>query len=141
VIEVLPSLIDEFGALDAELEALKPKKERHEYLRKQILSWYEDEPVDQAFAPEGNLYVVAITERASERSYKPTAMRRLSKYLGGAFYSLCSLTLKNFDANVPEGDRHRFVDQAQTGARRLKAIAKSKKPSEVIPIRELPKAA
>ncbi len=128
-------LIDEFGALDSELEALKPKKDRHEFLRKQILSWYENEPADQAFAPEGESYVIAITERANERSYKPTAMRRLSKYLGGAFYSLCSLTLKNFDANVPEGERHRFVEEAQTGARKVKAIAKTKK------VVELPKAA
>lgn len=119
----LPADIDEFGALDAELG---PKNARHTFLRKQFLAPYDSEAANQAFTAEGELYVLAIGEKANKRTYKPTAMRRLAAFLSlKTFYSLCSLTLGKFDENVPAGVQHRFVDEAQEGARTIKVIAKS----------------
>lgn len=47
------ALIDEFGQLQRAVDHFKPTKDRHEQLRNQIASWYDNERADQPFLEEG----------------------------------------------------------------------------------------
>jgi hypothetical protein len=116
-------VVEEFGALDAEVTAFKPKKDRHEQLRKEMQGWHENSPASQAFTEESENYTVVIGERANERAV--TNMKGLIRYLGSAAAKLLRINLKDFDENVPLPDRQKFLTEGQTGSRKVKVIPKT----------------
>lgn len=115
--------IDEFGSLDADVLAFKPKKDRHEQLRKKFQSLHDNSAADQAFTEESDNYTVVIGERAMSRCV--THMRSLIRYLGTAASKVLRINLEDFDKYVREPDRARFIEEGQTGARKVKVIPKS----------------
>lgn len=116
-------LVDEFGRLDAELRAIKPKQQRHEQLRRQIASWYEDEDASREFVVAGRHYTVEISARAKERRIR--SMKALLDRLGyPVFLKLCTFPLKVLDEHFPAADRADLVEETYTGARRVTAIPK-----------------
>jgi len=116
-------MIDEFGDLAREIERFKPTKDRHEQLRGQIQSWYDAKPATEAFIQEGARYSLEISEKANKRSI--TKMPALFKLLGQKlFLKLCGFALADVDENIPIGRHKEFLTEAQTGPRKLKAVAK-----------------
>lgn len=103
--------------------AFKPTVERHTQLRAQIAAWYDDQKADQAFIEEGDRYTLEISERAHERTI--TNMGKLFRKLGQTlFLKLCKFPLAAVDTNVPASEHPQFLDEEQSGSRKLKTVAK-----------------
>jgi hypothetical protein len=114
------AIIDEFGRLDAELALMKPKVKRHEELRKQIQSWYENENPTVGFVAKGLQYGVIVGAKARER--KIVNMARLAKLLGARFVDLCTFPLSALDANTTAEQRDGIVTEGHTGSRTVRAV-------------------
>jgi len=67
--------------------------------------------------------VLTLSAKSHQREFKLGAMRRLARVLKN-FYALCSITLKDFDDNIPADERSRYLEAGQTGARKVQLIAK-----------------
>jgi hypothetical protein len=126
LVEDRPAIVDEIGDLDSELNTAdrKKKEKRLKALRAKASAWYENEAGDKVFEVEGNRYTLILSEKANEREYKPGALRRLATRLGARFWQYCKLSLGDFDDQIALEDRAKYVDEAQTGARRLEIVAK-----------------
>ncbi len=117
--------IDEAGDLDAKLNTkeLKDAAKRLKQLTDGFKEWFALEPAENPVTMSGNRYVLTLSARSNKREFKPGAMRRLARVLKH-FYALCSLTLKDFDDNIPADERSRYVEEGQTGPRKVELIAK-----------------
>jgi hypothetical protein len=117
------AIIDEFGQLQQDVDAFKPKKDRHAELRDQIASWYEKEPARQPFVEHGLRFTLQVSECANERTV--SSMSKLFKFLGvEAFLKLCKLPLGAVDAAVPKIRHKEFLTEEPTGPRKIKAVPK-----------------
>ena len=92
--EARARIIDELGKLDAELAAMKPKKERADALKTQIQSWADAEfPATQAALYEGKKYAVQVSAKPNKQRIR--SMELIFAFLGRLkFLSCCSFTLK-----------------------------------------------
>ena len=117
------AIIDEYGKLDAELNAMKPKEKRHEQLRKAIMSWSADLAADEAAELQGSRYSVQIS--ACSMARKIRSMIKLKARLGQKiFFDLCRLSLEELDKRIPVPEIEQFVETTQTGRRSLVVIPK-----------------
>ena len=117
-------LIDEYGELDRQVQAFKPKADRHEKLKGIIKSWYDDAPADATAIAEGSLYDVQVGVRAKERTWR--SMTKVYKAVGGcsAFLNLCSIAIEAVVGAIGKAKAEELLVESQTGSRRLKAVAK-----------------
>jgi hypothetical protein len=117
------SIVDEFGRLDTELAGFKPRIARHEQLRKQIQSWYDEENAEHSFLAEGKEYVLEVTARANER--KILSMAEVKRRLGLArFLKLCKFPLGVLDEIIPPAEQSPLVSIERTGNRSVRVIPK-----------------
>jgi hypothetical protein len=117
-------LIDEYGELCRQLDAIKPAVMRHKELGSMLQSWYVDTPADEPVTAQGRLYTLQISPRDHQTTIKD--IRRVYRVLGVAkFLELCSITLKavkeSVDAKVYEG----LVETHRTGFRTLKTVLRA----------------
>lgn len=116
-------VVDEYGRLDAELKAVKPKEARHEQLRETIQSWYESADPEQSFTVDGSRYTVELSARANERKIK--SIQALYKRFGiREFLKLVTVSLKALEERLTVAEMSAFVTQDRTGRRGLKVTEK-----------------
>lgn len=119
------AIIDKFGELDRKVREFKPFADQHEKLKKQIQAWYDGEPADSSHVAEGASYSVQISARGNERTI--TNILKVYRLLGlQIFLDHCSIPLKHIDKLIDPGKHALFLTEAQTGTRRLIAVAKAR---------------
>jgi hypothetical protein len=123
--EDLSSLIDEYGDLQAELAAMKPKQARAAILKQELAARFAWAAESQDYIEHGKRYDLVVSACANERDFKPDAMRKLARFLGKLFWPLCKISLEDFDDHIALPLRKQYVTESQTGARRMKAILKA----------------
>lgn len=120
-------LVDEFGELDRQIAALKPKLDRYESLKKEIRGWYQDHAADQPAIASGAVYEIQVSARGRERSLslkaKLTVFAKLKK---ARFVELASITLTAIERAPELGEEFlaKICEWKQTGARTLIVVAK-----------------
>ena len=117
------AVVDEYGRLDRELEAVKPKIKRMEQLRSQIQSWYDKEDAAAEFRADGSEYTVGVGPRTLER--KIISMKELKTRLGLVrFLQFAKFPLSVLDEIIAPADQSTLVSSDRTGSRRLEVIRK-----------------
>lgn len=116
-------LIDEFGELDRLVNDFKPKAKRHEALKEIIRGWYCDQAAEQEFEPEGRLYRLQVSACENRSTVSPL---KVYKDLGvKKLLQICEITLKAIKEAVGESAAAKYVTYAQTGSRKITAVAKA----------------
>jgi hypothetical protein len=117
-------LIDEFGELDRQVQQFKPQAERHEFLKKLIRSWFDDEPAAQTAIATGNVYEIQLTAKLKERTW--TDIFKLYRALGREkFLSVCEVALGKAEELLGKPKVATLVSEALTGSRRLKPVLRT----------------
>lgn len=117
------AIVDEYGELDRQVQEFEPKRKRHEALKSQIKSWYDDHPAEAEATAEGRLFRVQISARENE---SVIAKARAYKELGKErFLKVCSLTIKALKEALGEAGASALITKAPTGSRKLKVVAKA----------------
>jgi hypothetical protein len=125
----------EFYKLYCEKQIWSPKEKRLDELTEIIRGWYPDLAGDQTAIAFGDGCEVQIGQKPVEKTW--TSMHAVYKAAGGLkpFLKLCSVTFKALSAAIGNAKAEALQSEAQTGKRRLVAVATQ--PAAV----ELPKAA
>lgn len=124
------AVIDEFGDLQAKVDAFKPTRERHAVIREQIASWYSRAPGTQPFLELGSRYALQVSECTNERSI--FSMAHLFRKLGlDTFLKLCKFPLAAVDVAVPQAEHNDFIEETQTGPRKIKVVPRAGKAKPV----------
>lgn len=117
------AVIDEYGELDRRIQAFEPVRKRHESLKAQIKSWYDNDPADFEATAEGQLYTVQVSARETEST---VAMAKAYRELGKErFLAACSITIKALTEALGTAAALALIRKARTGSRRLKVVAKA----------------
>ena len=119
------SKIDRYGELSEQVKRFKPTKDEHEVLGKEIQSWYDLLPAEQAFSASGNKFDVQIGARSKVRMVFDLA--KCCKALGLAkFLKVVRVSLEALDRELPGVPKHdEFLSEGLSGSRRLVAIRKA----------------
>jgi len=126
-IEQRKQIVDEFGALDQELAAVKAKLRRREELAKAIRSWHADADAESTHTSSGDEYEVILGAREMETHLAP--MPEIFQALGKEkFLEACSMTVKGLQAAAEASVVLRLTRKEQTGSRSLvvRAVEKAK---------------
>jgi hypothetical protein len=116
--------VDEFGELDRRVQEFKPVANQHAKLKAEIQSWYDAAPADTTDVVEGQKFSVQISARGNER--KITNMLKAYRLLGlQTFLEHCTIALKVIDKLIDPEKHKSFIEETQTGSRRLTAVAKA----------------
>jgi hypothetical protein len=114
-------LIDEFGELNRQVQLFQSKADRHEFLKKLIRSWFDNDPAGEIAVATGHVYEVQFTPKAKERPW--TDMFKLYRALGRtAFLSICEVALGEAEKLLGEIKVASLVTEALSGSRRLKRV-------------------
>lgn len=116
------AILNELGAIAGRLKALKPLQDRYEQLRKQVLSWHEDEAPDKAITLETDQYVVEVGARGNERHIR--SIRHLQKRMGPEFWKYATVPMSALDNILTAQEAPEFIDRLQTGPRRVTVTPK-----------------
>lgn len=117
------AIIDRFGELKRRVAEFKPTSDEAAKLEKEIASWYEDEPADEAFVAAGNSYTVQIGPKALER--RITDMPRVLTIVGKSrFLEICRFPLAAVDQHIPATQVPDVLSSERSGNRTVKAVAK-----------------
>lgn len=111
-------LVEEFARLDAELDAVYAKIQRHKKLRELILDWYPDLPAEDQAVAEGATCDIVISARDKIRSVTLEGKRKLFKLWGSRDFIARSAVFLKFLPD-PEDPKGLFTVQALTGPRHL----------------------
>lgn len=104
------ALIDEYAALDAAIEAMRPHEMRHKAIREELSKrrGLDKAPATDVVTFSNDKHTLTWGPRENQRRIVDLA--KVKKHLGlPLFMKLVSMTLKNLDAHVTE------VDQAKLG--------------------------
>lgn len=118
-------LIEEFAALDQEISNFKPKLFRHSKLRELILDWYPGaSPEEEVNVPGVNCDIV-ISARDKVRSVTDEGKKKLYRLWGSReFIARATMLLKSLPD--PKDAAGLYTEQAMTGPRHLRVIAKAR---------------
>jgi hypothetical protein len=120
-------LVDEFIALDAEVDAFKHKQFRHSKLRELILDWYPQLAPEEETILAGTYFDILLSSRDKIRSVTMTGKQTLFKKWGQReFISRAVIQLKSLPD--PKDELGLYTRQALTGPRHLHVIAKGQVP-------------
>jgi hypothetical protein len=111
------SVVDEYGALAAELAPMKSKQSRFEDLAKTIRSWYVDANPDTGHTATGDLYQALLGAKGNV-----TVIDKMAawKALGRAkFIAAATLTMKALEEALPPALVNAITRKEQTGSRSL----------------------
>ncbi len=119
------ALVDELGALDAQIAPLEDLAKRAAEIRAKVRALYADESADQTFTTEGKKYLCTVGVCGNER--RITSMPQVFASLGASkFMAACSFTLKKLDELLAPAEVALLVASARTGTRPVKTFAKAK---------------
>jgi len=117
------AMIDEYGELARRVQLHAADAARFELLKNQIKSWFDHAPPDADGDVDGNLYRLHVTARERERRIR--SMRELFEEIGmDRFLELCTVSIGALEDAIGKTRAARFTDEARTGSRRIKPIAK-----------------
>jgi hypothetical protein len=116
-----PKLIDEFGALSAEIDQLRLKERRYEQLRRMILTWHNEAKPTEAVDEDGRNWSVHISPCAEIRCIGD--MEAVANRLGyKTFFAHCTFSLEKLDSLILPKDQSAFVRRESIGPRIVKSI-------------------
>lgn len=114
-------IVEEFGRLDGEVEAFKPKLLRHEKLRSVILDWYPGLAGEEEATAPGLTCDVVISARDKIRSVTPAGKLKLFRLWGQkGFIARAVVLLKSLPD--PKDDAGLYTVGALTGPRHLHVV-------------------
>ena len=117
----LKLLVDEFAALDGEVDRFDAKMKRWEALRKQILGLVTAKPEDeQPFS--GNVFIVVATPCGEQERIADLAALR--KALGAKYAEIAKPTVAAAKAALAASLHAKHFVTARTGPRRLRVEAR-----------------
>lgn len=121
-------VVDEFGRLSAQLEAVKPLQLRHEQLRQRIADWYAAADPEQGYSEDGAQFAVQIGPKASKRQVSD--MEVIFARLGAAkFLSISTISLEKLDTLMLPSDQADCVQIERTGPRTIRPVPKFAEPA------------
>lgn len=110
--------VDEFGELDRQITAMRPRVARLAVLRAEIQSWYAESDAAGTFAVAGELYDVQIGAKAQQRT---PMMQKLYRFLGKVkFLENCTFPVSTAD----KLDASAFFQTERSGPRTVTAVAR-----------------
>ena len=116
----LAGIVDELGALEAEMAPHAPKLARIEALRKSLRAKYDDADPDKAFTAHGETFYSILGPRNLER--KIADITKVYRALGRAvFLQRCSFSLRHLEEL---GVGLEYVVARRTGPRTLQTLRK-----------------
>ena len=132
--------VAEYGPLYAAKQVWAPKQKRMDELAPVICAIFPNLAAGEAALAEGAEYDIQIGERAIVKDW--TSKAAVSKAVGGAkvFLKLATATYKAVSGVIGNTAADALQTAAQTGNRRLKAVARVAPAVVELPV-ELPKAA
>ena len=118
-----PAIIDEFGRLGVQMDALRALQGRYEMLRAKIAGWYDELDPAESCSAEGHKYSVQIGPRSARRSI--VDVEALFERLGEKrFLPICSVSLEKLDTVMLPADQINFIRSDRSGPRVVKPVAK-----------------
>lgn len=119
----IEAIVDELGALEAELSEPRLKIKRAELLRKRLQALHDDKPGEDTFSVEGLRYVAFLGEKSNVRTVRSKA--KLIKTLGAArFRELAEVTLAKLEGVLSNLELSQLFLQARTGSRFVRVLPK-----------------
>lgn len=117
-------LIDQAGALEAELADLKKKSKLLTELKKRIVALADPYPAAQGILLDGDQYAASVSAQEYERAISD--MEAVFRTLGeDLFLSLCSMTMKNLEANTTPEEIEKLVTKERTGPRTVTLLKRA----------------
>lgn len=112
-------LVEEFIALDSEVQAFKPKLLRHEKLRQVMLDWYPNAAGEEEISITGGSCDILISSRDRMRAVTIEGKKKLFRLWGQRdFIAKCHVHLKSLpDPDDVKGD---YTTVSHTGPRHLR---------------------
>lgn len=124
-VSIRAAKVDRLGKLAALIEPIKPALKEYEDIRKEIVSWFENEPADKVCTEAGQHYEVEASAKGEERTIN---IAKLAKKLGPKkFLSVVTVPMRLLDQHVSPEDQKDMVTTARTGNRRVTVRPKGKK--------------
>lgn len=120
-IDPLGAVIDEIGALEAELGPFKAKATRLEELKASVRKFYAGEPSQATFEVRGARFLTSVGPMGPQRFVKCSTLFKLVGPL--AFLKLCTVTLKALESLGKPNVVLASIDTADDGPRTLKTYA------------------
>ena len=121
-------VVDEFGRLSTQLEALRPVQARHEQLRQRIADWYAAADPAQCYSEDGAQYSVQVGPKASKRSVSDLAL--IYDRLGASkFLQISTISLEKLDTVMLPSDQADCVRIERTGPRTVRPVPKFAEPA------------
>jgi hypothetical protein len=119
------AVVDELGALDAQIAALGPKIRRAESLRKQVQGWADaDFPADQNVVFEGASFLAEASAKGNRREIAD--MEGVFKRLGRSkFFEVCQVALKRLDELLTAAEAAAVLKESRSGPRSVKTLARA----------------
>ena len=115
------AIVDELGALDAELGPLAGKIKRRESLRHTVASWDQGRGDGEAFVIEGAGYRALVSARDNKSVINKG---KLQKLLGAARFRKCAqFTLKTLESFLSASQLESVVALERTGPRHVTTYA------------------
>lgn len=118
-------LIQEYIALDREVQDFKPRIYRHEKLRQLILDWYPSVSPEEEITVQAENCDIVISSRDKVRSVSAEGKKKLWKLWGPRdFIAKCHVHLKSLPD--PDDREGLYTQQAYTGPRHLHVMTRVK---------------
>jgi hypothetical protein len=116
------AVIDELGALEAELKPLAGKIARVDQIKRLLRGFAEDQPAEQGITLHGERFAAVLTAKTEEASLD---LDRIYSRVGHkAFLASVSMTLGALEKLIPiEQERAPFVVRKRTGSRRVSTVS------------------
>lgn len=112
------AIIDEYGALDQELQPLKPKLRRQTQLAEIIRSWHAESPADERASSLGEAFEILLGPREF-RTHIPD-LAAVYRTLGHEqFLQAAAITLKQLEAHLDAAAIATLTEKTRSGTRPL----------------------
>jgi len=116
-------LVNEYIALDQEIDAIRPKLLRHEKLREIILDWYRHVPGEEEITVPGGTYDILVSSRDRLRVVTAEGKAKLYRLWGSkAFIAKAHMYLKALPD--PKDEAGLYTVQTSIGSRHLRVASR-----------------
>ncbi len=117
-------LVEEFAAIDREIDRIQPMLARHQLLRSLILGWHAGAAAEEQITVPGTTCDIVITARDKLRFVTEAGKQKLFRLWGPKeFVARANMLLKSLPD--PKDASGLYTVQALKGPRHLRVVAKS----------------